>query len=166
MGRGGQRQYCTVEGCENRVNGHGYCQKHYQQMWNAGIEIPGANWTRCSVEGCESFARSRGYCVKHYNRWKKHGDPLAILIAEAGQGHVNRQGYRKLKINGKTISEHRYVMEQHLGRELLPHETVHHINGDRLDNRLENLELWVGNHGSGVRASEAHAHCPTCTCFH
>jgi len=161
MARGGQRQYCTVEGCENRVNGHGYCQKHYQQMWSAGIEIPGANWTRCSVDGCERFARSQGYCTKHYARWKRYGDPLYIKIAEAGTGSVNRDGYRKIKIKGKSISEHRLVMAQHLGRELFDYETVHHKNGDKLDNRIENLELHIGNHGRGA----THAHCPTCTCF-
>ena len=50
--------------------------------------------------------------------------------------------YRKVKTpDGRNMLEHRWVMEQHLGRPLLPTEQVHHINHDRLDNRVENLEL-------------------------
>lgn len=52
-----------------------------------------------------------------------------------------RGRYRQIKVNGRKILEHRYVMEQHLGRTLLPSEHVHHINHDRLDNRVENLEV-------------------------
>jgi hypothetical protein len=163
---GRKRKFCIVEGCDERVNGHGYCTKHYQQMWSAGIQIPGAKWKRCTVEGCESFARGHGYCIKHLARWKKYGDPLKSANAEYGSGSVNREGYRRIRVNGKSVSEHRYVMEQHLGRKLLRTESVHHRDGDKLNNDISNLELWVGNHGSGVRSSDVEPHCPTCTCFH
>ena len=49
--------------------------------------------------------------------------------------------YRKMRVNGKEVDVHRHVMEQILGRPLAFNENVHHINGNRYDNRPENLEL-------------------------
>lgn len=52
---------------------------------------------------------------------------------------MGRSRYKKIKIAGRTYNLHRHMMEQHLGRKLLPSEHVHHKNEDRFDNRLENL---------------------------
>ena len=48
-----------------------------------------------------------------------------------------------------NIPVHRFVMAEHLGRALMPWETVHHIDGDRSNNSLENLQLRQGRHGKG-----------------
>lgn len=52
-----------------------------------------------------------------------------------------RLPYKRISINGIRVHEHRYIMEVFMKRKLLPSEHVHHINGDPLDNRIENLEL-------------------------
>jgi hypothetical protein len=57
--------------------------------------------------------------------------------------------------NGSYVFEHVLVMEEMLGRYLLPGENVHHRNGVRDDNRPENLELWTTPQPTGIRANDA-----------
>jgi hypothetical protein len=49
--------------------------------------------------------------------------------------------YPRVTSDGETVLEHRIVMESYLGRKLHPNEEVHHINGIKTDNRIENLEI-------------------------
>lgn len=75
-------------------------------------------------------------------------------------GYVDTGGYRTVGVNGGRMRQHRHIMEQHLGRKLQPGEVVHHINGDKLDNRIENLQLMtnhvhISHHHTGKVASES-----------
>ena len=102
----------------------------------------------CSQKGCEGINDGQGLCPKHWMRKKRHGDPSYVTPVT---NNPNPDGYIRIMRNGKGYLQHRYFMEQHLGRELLPEETVHHINGNRQDNRIENLELWSSRQPKGQR---------------
>ena len=80
---------------------------------------------------------------------------VALNTVPDGTKQTNKEGYVQIRHNAVWVSEHKYVMEQHLGRKLVKGESVHHKNGVRDDNRIENLELWVKPIRSGIRAKDA-----------
>lgn len=111
----------------------------------------------CTHEGCErTDIKGHGLCSMHYARMKRHGDQSVKL--RAANGDPARSGsYPKMKVGGKSMSRHRYVAEQVLGRRLSPVEHVHHINGVKHDARPENL-MWFPNGASHISYEKKRLH--------
>lgn len=104
----------------------------------------------CTIENCDTRIHAKNLCIKHYGRFLKYGDPLQIKGREKGTGSISAQGYKLLWLPNHPnanasgrILEHRLIMSNYLGRPLLDTEYVHHKNGNRLDNRIDNLELCI-----------------------
>ena len=164
---------CAVPGCGRRAVTRGWCHGHYLRWHRTGdvrADVPLRRPERdtCAQDGCERGAHSGGHCRSHARRLRLYGDPEGGRPARVRSdgGHLSH-GYwrvrvppedRHLTLGRAHELEHRYVMAKHLGRPLAADEAVHHVDGDRLNNALENLELWSTAQPAGQRVQDKVAH--------
>jgi hypothetical protein len=156
------KNICIEPECSKKILAKGLCQAHYALKRRTGSTTKTYLRGTCSLDDCSLPHLAKGYCSTHYYKWKRNGDPYWEQPKASPKKIIDRHGYIELinmhdypgaKKNGR-IFEHRYVMSEHLGRALYPGENVHHINGKRDDNRIENLELWSTAQPSGQRIED------------
>lgn len=162
----GPRNKCALEGCLREERTMTLCISHYNRKVRYGdvradIPIrPKIKDHRCSVQDCDNPSEAHSLCTKHGYRMRKYGatdtpPPRRFMRRVTNQGYILlwAPDHPNANVNG-NIFEHRLLMSRHLGRPLLASESVHHRNGDRQDNRLENLELWTGSQPAGQRVED------------
>lgn len=132
-----------------------YMKRHYNAKFNIEIEKEICSLYQESVFNNSMYLARKYKCqnntiiniLRFYNIKVRNGSECQIDLRTGKNhpmykgGNISRNGYKRIYINKKIIQEHRYIMELHIGRKLLPSEIVHHINHNKLDNRLENLQL-------------------------
>ncbi len=152
---------CHFDPCESPMHAKELCQYHYDQKikgypLSVRVRLKDGTYDVCQFKGCNKAHLSKGLCSGHYAQQSagKELRPLRKMAAK-GTGHLNKTtGYRMIKVDGEPMLEHRYIMEQNLKRKLFSDENVHHLNGVRHDNRIENLELWSTSQPKGQRLKD------------
>lgn len=160
---------CKLPECDTPRHAYGYCSKHGARWKRYGDPhtVKLVRNTNCAARGCVRSRRFKsGYCHPHNDRYKRLGDAMedvplnglpprrkAKIYAADGYVLVHAPDSPMAGVR-RYVPEQRLVMAEHIGRPLKRHETVHHINGVRHDNRIENLELWSSLHPSGQRVMD------------
>ena len=123
------------------------------------------NQVNCSIACKHEYSRAHRKCTQCHAEvsvMKSLATKSKVIFCDAGcrsaywASHKSSTTYGYVKVwhEGRRTMEHTLVMERHLGRRLSRNENVHHLNGIRSDNRIENLELWTTKQPPGQRVAD------------
>lgn len=148
---------CRALNCDNAILAGGYCGKHYQRYKKYGNANEPSHWQgrpksgkdyTCGICNKVFYRRiseiqkgSTHYCSRHCAFIGQKGKPKKIKPIEQSNWRINRKGYLETTRQRKRILQHRLIVENHIKRPLIKGEIIHHLNGIKTDNRLENLAL-------------------------
>lgn len=154
---------CKIPDCNKKFYAKELCKSHYERLNKYGDPlgryVPNAEKT-CLVDGCDNPVMAKDLCNGHYARSKNGSSserPIGRAWREYPHEYINSRGYVIVRYSrnfNDDVPKHREVMESYLGRKLLSGENVHHKNGIKTDNRIENLELWSTSQPFGQRISD------------
>lgn len=162
--------FCSVNDCKKSILSRGFCGQHYQRNKKYGNPLEpykgqgrpnSGNFFNCLYCG-KKFYRplsqvKKGrvkFCSHQCDGLSKKGKLQNIIPIEKRNWRINKQGYLETTMRREKFLQHRWIMEKHLGRKLTNKEFVHHLNGNKKDNNINNLIILdSGLHSSSHRQS-------------
>jgi hypothetical protein len=160
--RTGESLVCAREGCgatfyRPKSSPQRFCSKACTDTSNYAGGTVTVNCSHCGGEIRTFRSRVSPTGVIYHDRACRDAARRAV----AGKPRRTSHGYvvrampdHPAANRAGVVFEHRLVMEEKIGRPLTPEESVHHRNGDRSDNRIENLELWSKRQPAGQRVAD------------